>query len=165
MNTEPNTSKRTRGQRVWTDAQRAEQARKIRDHHIWCQSTGPKTSAGKATSACNSYKHGRFTYEKKILRWYTRLAVMRLKQLKCRLAYANYKRENELINQNGDSPRSKPDIMAYYPYFKVHPLDPNYPKRKSPKKPPKKKDPFDIHDVFDYLTTLSEIKAVPKSEN
>lgn len=121
MSIDQDTPKHTRGQREWTDAQRAAQGRKIRNHQIWLKSTGPKTRTGKSTSSRNSYKHGRFTFEKQVLRWYVRLAVKRLKQINCKRRYEEQKRENELRNKYGFPKPKRPDINAYYPYFKVHP--------------------------------------------
>ena len=56
------------------------------------------------------------------MRWYVRFAVTRNKQLKTYINYQNQKRENELIEKWGLPKASRPDIMAFYPYFKVHPL-------------------------------------------
>ena len=49
---------RKRGQRIWTDAQRAELAAKMRERAIWKKSTGPRTAAGKRISSRNSLRHG-----------------------------------------------------------------------------------------------------------
>lgn len=45
---------RGQGQRTWTDAQRAEQARLLRSRQIWLKSTGPRTAKGKITSSRNA---------------------------------------------------------------------------------------------------------------
>ncbi len=45
---------RLQGQRSWTDAQRAEQARKLNERKIWLASTGPRTAEGKHTSSQNA---------------------------------------------------------------------------------------------------------------
>jgi len=58
MNAEQTTPARKRGQRTWTDAQRATQARKIREHQIWLKSTGPRTTHGKSISRLNALTHG-----------------------------------------------------------------------------------------------------------
>ena len=138
---------RKRGQRSWTDAQRAAQARTIRKHQVWKKSTGPKTPFGKSTSSRNSYKNGHYTYERrherKILFWYSRLAAMRNKQIRHYLNFQKKKRENELLNKYGMAPKPRPWTMAFYPYFKVDPLD----YRNKPPKP---------QSAFDYLTSLSE---------
>ena len=42
------------GHRVWTDDQRAEQARHLRTRQIWLKSSGPKTQAGKTASSRNA---------------------------------------------------------------------------------------------------------------
>ena len=42
------------GQRSWTDAQRAEQARKLKSRQIWLKSTGPRTIEGKAAASQNA---------------------------------------------------------------------------------------------------------------
>lgn len=138
-----------RGQRAWTDAQRAAQARKIRDHQIWLKSTGPKTARGKRTSSHNSYKHGRFSYEKQILRWYVRMAALRLKQIKTHIAFQNQKSENELIDQYQLATKRRPDIMAYYPYFKVHPIDAHIKRVRTPRQKSENRQ------IFDYFTRLS----------
>ena len=146
----PNPNRPTgRGQRSWTDAQRAEQARKIRDHQVWLKSTGPTTAQGKLTSSRNSYKHGRFSWEKQFLRWYLRLSILRVKQLKTHLNYQNYKRENELLNKYGTPKPPHPDIMAFYPYFKVHPM---YAKPKRVSQPRQKSE---NQEIFDFLTSHS----------
>lgn len=133
--------------RQWTDAQRADAATRCRLKRPWKYSTGPRTALGKYKSSCNSYKHGRFTYEKQLLRWYLRLAIHRNKQIRTYLRYEEHKHENELIEKWGLPVRKIPHTMAFYPYFKVHPLAP---KPKQPKKH------HDLHKVFDYLTSLSD---------
>ena len=149
---------RKKGQRSWTDAQRAEQGRRTRERQIWLKSTGPKTPKGRQISSRNSYKHGRFSYERKIIGWYVRLAVMRNKQIKTRLAYENQKRENELRDKYGFPHPPRPDVMAYYPYFKHHPTSPEARaearKQKNAKRKPKKSN--HLHEVFDYFTKLGE---------
>ena len=42
----------------WTAERRARQAARLRTLKPWLRSTGPRTSAGKARSACNAYKGG-----------------------------------------------------------------------------------------------------------
>jgi hypothetical protein len=49
----PHNAKR-QGQRSWTDAQREEQARKLRARKIWLASTGPRTIEGKIKSSQNA---------------------------------------------------------------------------------------------------------------
>ncbi len=49
---------RSQGQRSWTDAQRAEQAAKLRARKIWTKSTGPRTTHGKSISRLNALTHG-----------------------------------------------------------------------------------------------------------
>ena len=44
--------------RNWTPEERAKQAAAIRKWKPWQQSTGPKTTAGKAASSQNALKHG-----------------------------------------------------------------------------------------------------------
>ena len=59
MNTVPKPqSPKRQGQRAWTDAQRAEQAAKLRARKIWLNSTGPRTEQGKSISRLNALKHG-----------------------------------------------------------------------------------------------------------
>ena len=60
MNTvpKPETPPKRRGQRAWTDAQRAEQAAKLRTRQIWLKSTGPRTPHGKSISRLNALTHG-----------------------------------------------------------------------------------------------------------
>lgn len=66
--------------RIWTAEQRAEQAARCRANRPWLESTGPKTTEGKAKSARNAYKgdplkramravrEGNFTLAKRLLR-------------------------------------------------------------------------------------------------
>ena len=114
--------------RQWTDLQRQEAAERTRLRRPWDFSTGPRSALGKLTSSRNSYKHGRFTHEKKFLRWYLRLAILRVKQLNTYLNYQNQKRENELRAKYGIPHPATPDRMAFYPYFRVHPLSGSQPK-------------------------------------
>ncbi len=44
--------------RGWPPSRRKEQADRIREQQPWKQSTGPRTPAGKATTAQNAYDHG-----------------------------------------------------------------------------------------------------------
>jgi hypothetical protein len=44
--------------RQWTQEERLRQAELIRSWKPWKKSTGAKTSAGKAISKMNAYKHG-----------------------------------------------------------------------------------------------------------
>ena len=44
--------------RQWTQEERLKQAEMIRNWQPWKKSTGAKTSAGKAISKMNAYKHG-----------------------------------------------------------------------------------------------------------
>lgn len=61
MNAVPKPQSRRQGQRAWTDAQRAEQARQLKSRKIWLKSTGPKTIEGKISSSRNArhadYEH------------------------------------------------------------------------------------------------------------
>ncbi len=47
----------------WTPERRAKQAALIRDWRPWDKSTGPRTHAGKAISAQNSFKTGEYSRE------------------------------------------------------------------------------------------------------
>ncbi len=62
-------SKRKRGQRTWTPAQRHEAAMRARKTKPWKHSTGPRTDQGKRHSSLNAYKHGGSTNSSKKLRW------------------------------------------------------------------------------------------------
>jgi hypothetical protein len=66
----------------WTDGQRADAARRARLNRPWLYATGPRTARGKQKSSRNSLKHGYYSQEKEILRWYLRLCALRLKQIK-----------------------------------------------------------------------------------
>ncbi|OFW93989.1 MAG: hypothetical protein A3J37_07765 [Alphaproteobacteria bacterium RIFCSPHIGHO2_12_FULL_45_9] len=136
--------------RQWTDQQRADAATRARLYRAWARSTGPRSALGKFISSRNSYKHGRFTYEKRLLGWYVRLAALRIKQLKTRLNYQDQKRENELIEKYGLPTPFRPDRMAFYPYFAVHPL---HEKRKRVHTPRKKSQ---AQEMFDFFTSLSD---------
>ena len=140
---------RKRGQRSWTDAQRAEQAATLHARQIWLKSTGPRTFQGKRISSRNSLKHGYFSYEKQLIRWYIRFAALRLKQIRTHLAYHTQKRENELRDKYGIPAPKTPDTMAFYPYFKVHPL---YAKKKPRPKTPR--EPSNAQKIHDYFTSL-----------
>ena len=120
--------------RQWTELQHQQAALRAHLNRPWQYSTGPRTLLGKLKSSRNSYKHGSFSYEKQLLRWYVRLSVMRIKQIKTHLAYQNQKRENELIAKYGIHRPSKPDRMAFYPYFRVHPLEKGLHKGRQPPK-------------------------------
>lgn len=136
--------------RLWTDADRQaarERALRVRP---WEHSTGPRSALGKSIASRNSYKHGRYTHERKILFWYVRLAAMRNKQIRHFLNFQKKKRENELLEKYGMAPNPRPWTMAFYPYFKVDPLD----YRNKPPKPPSEKS--ETKAAFDYLTSLSE---------
>ena len=136
--------------RLWTDQQRQQAADRARIYRPWASSTGPRTVLGKFRASRNSLKHGRFTYEKKLMRWYLRLAIMRIKQLKTHLNYQDLKRENELRAKWGIPRVARPDIKAFYPYFKVHPLSAEALRNPKPKKTSKD------HEIFDYFTSLSD---------
>ena len=66
MTAVPVTPNRLRGQRSWTDAQRAEQSRRLRSRQIWLTSTGPKTEDGKRISSRNAC--GEFYEDRRELR-------------------------------------------------------------------------------------------------
>ncbi len=55
MNAVPQQSPQAKG---WSPERRARQSTMMRARKIWTKSTGPKTAAGKAKSAANSFKHG-----------------------------------------------------------------------------------------------------------
>lgn len=52
----------------WTPERRRRAAERIRRHKPWEHSTGPRTKAGKETTRCNAYKHGRRSAAMKDLR-------------------------------------------------------------------------------------------------
>jgi|GEM_PF-6328878 len=103
--------------RTWTDEQKRASSQMARQSRPWEKSTGPRSILGKQISSRNSYKHGRFSYEKQLLRWYIRLASLRLKQIKTAKKYALYQHENELITQRGWRRPKSIDIAAFFPYF------------------------------------------------
>ena len=133
MDTEPKPVKS--GQRVWTDAQREEQSRQLKSRQIWLKSTGPRSARGKSLSSRNSYKHGRYSFSRIVLGWYVRLAALRVKQAKIGWMRHEQNYRNELIARGHLYDKKKPRIMAFYPYFIVHPLDEYYKKAKSHPKP------------------------------
>ena len=65
-----------RGHSVWTPERRAAASARARAQKLWRHTTGPKTAAGKARSARNSYKHGLYSVQtlefKKFLRLQSR---------------------------------------------------------------------------------------------
>lgn len=76
--------------RQWTDLQREQAATRARIQRPWRYSTGPRTAIGKEKSSRNAYKHGRFSYEKQVLRWYLRFAIMRNNLIKCELIHQEH---------------------------------------------------------------------------
>ncbi|OSZ75923.1 hypothetical protein CAP37_11330 [Hydrogenophaga sp. IBVHS1] len=60
----------------WTPERRARQAALIRTWKPWRQSTGPKTSSGKATASKNGYKGG----HRQMLRQLSRLVSAEIKE-------------------------------------------------------------------------------------
>ena len=99
----------------WSPEQREAAAHRAQQNRPWAHSTGPRTFTGKRTSSQNSYKHGRFSYEKQILRWYVRLAALRVKQVKADMVHYHFriaefsrqktKEWNELSSARKMSPR------------------------------------------------------------
>ena len=136
--------------RQWTEEDRQNAALRARLYRPWLSSTGPRSLIGKAISARNSYKHGRYTYERQLIRWYIRLAAQRNKQIRAHLKVENYKRENELIAKYVPHRAKKPDIMAYYPYFKVHPLQMRLKRVRTPRKK------SEAQEIYDFLTIRSD---------
>ncbi len=91
---------RKRGQRTWTDAQRAQQAANLHARQIWLTSTGPRTAEGKAISRCNALKHGatsrpakNFMRQFRTYREFLRLCWQKRAEI-------IEKQKNELINRN-----------------------------------------------------------------
>lgn len=68
--------------RGWTPERRAKQAAMIRAWRPWEQSTGPRSHAGKARAAQNSFKTGEFSRETNDLFARLRVYVRTLKKLK-----------------------------------------------------------------------------------
>ncbi len=61
-----------RGQRAWTDAQRAQAAVRARLNKPWKHSTGPKTVNGKTRSSKNAITHGLHTRAHRVIAWWMR---------------------------------------------------------------------------------------------
>lgn len=97
--------------RQWTDQQRAEASKIAILHQPWKKSTGPRSITGKKKSARNSYKHGHFSCEHQVIRWYIRLAALRLKQIKAYRTARLEKLRNELIAQRNPKGNFNPDIV------------------------------------------------------
>jgi hypothetical protein len=57
----------------WTPERRAQQAERIRQSRPWEKSTGPRTEAGKARSARNADKGGRWRIERERVRVLARM--------------------------------------------------------------------------------------------
>ena len=96
--------------RQWTDAQRQAAAERARKNRPWQHSTGPRTRSGKRRSARNSYKHGYFSMEKQVLRWYIRLAAQRVKLLQEHLRQEKEILRNEL---NARAAKRKAEFEFY----------------------------------------------------
>lgn len=54
--------------RIWTEKDRKRQACIARRNKPWKHSTGPKTAAGKERAKYNSFMHGHYSRENKIVR-------------------------------------------------------------------------------------------------
>lgn len=74
----------------WTDDARRKQAQRMKEQQIWQYATGPKTSAGKARSAQNAYKHGAYTKAAKNLRSFLRAHKDVLNQIKTRAGMKHF---------------------------------------------------------------------------
>jgi hypothetical protein len=75
----------------WSIEQRKDAARRARLHRPWLYSTGPRTAEGKRSSSRNSHKHGHYSFERQFIRFYLRLAALRIKQSKAFLAQQRHK--------------------------------------------------------------------------
>ena len=104
--------------RQWTDAQRQAAADRARQNRPWQHSTGPRTVAGKRRAARNSYKHGYFTMEHQVLRWYIRLAALRVKVLRQKLEDEKEILRNEL---NARAAKRKADIDYAIAFARKYP--------------------------------------------
>jgi len=136
--------------RLWTNEQRLRAAELARRHHPWKSSTGPRTAAGKATSARNSLKHGRYSREKTVLRWYVRLAVSRLKRLQTAINTIDFEYRNELITKWGlPTPRDQKP-MTFHPYTMGQPIW----RKRNQARPPRKKS--ETQEIYEFLTSQSE---------
>jgi hypothetical protein len=103
--------------RKWTKEQKRNASERARISRPWEKSTGPRTIAGKRISARNSYKHGFYSYEITLIKWYARFATMRLKQINTQINLKLQKQRNELITQEKGHPVFSPDLMTFYPYM------------------------------------------------
>ena len=108
--------------RQWTDKQKAEASKRALTNQPWKKSTGPRSVRGKSVSSRNSFKHGYFSYEKQIIRWYIRLSIFRLKQINTRRNLRLENLRNELIAQRSPNGNFKPDINAFYRYMTKTPI-------------------------------------------
>ena len=136
--------------RQWTEEDRQNAALRAKLYRPWLSSTGPRSLIGKATSARNSYKHGRYTYERQLIRWYIRLAAHRNKQIRAHLNVENHKRENELIAKYGLRPKYQPKPLTFHPYMFGQPIKM---RRKGVRTPRKKSE---SQEIYDLLTIRSE---------
>jgi hypothetical protein len=108
------------GKRAWTDAQRAEQGRKLRARKIWLKSTGPKTPEGKSISCLNALTHGATSRPAKDFQRHFRLYYTRLRMA--------FHKKWELItflkNELRDPPAKKPlSSLIVAPFMRVLPQD------------------------------------------
>jgi hypothetical protein len=102
--------------RQWTDQQKEDASIRAKLSQPWRNSTGPRSAEGKRVSARNSYKHGFYSYEITLIKWYARFATMRLKQLNVRINIKLQKQRNELITREKGHPIFSPDLMTFYPH-------------------------------------------------
>ena len=93
---------RRQGQRTWTDAQRAEQARKLNARQIWRKSTGPRTWQGKRISSQNALKSGKFSAETKSIRTWLCFISRNLKNIKAALRHHDFTKRyaRKIFSQN-----------------------------------------------------------------
>lgn len=108
--------------RIWTEEQKQNASQRALVTKPWDKSTGPRTIAGKRISARNSYKHGFYSYEITLIKWYARFAATRLKQLNVHINLKLQKQRNELITQEKGHPVFSPDLMTFYPYMIKNPF-------------------------------------------
>lgn len=105
--------------RNWTPERREAASHRAKLARPWLHSTGPRTTGGKYISSLNSYKHGYYSLENRMIRWYIRFGALRLKHIgalasKQALKHREWKKSrNELITPYRKNGTQKAGAIFY----------------------------------------------------